>query len=375
MNEAIENNDILKKFNGLNVSSKFGICGMPIRVDTYKTCSFGCTYCFSNFRKVMEFKKELQVADIDKIEKTILKVESGNFDKSNFLYKLISQGITWHCGGMSDPFQPIEKELNITKDLVDVSNKHNIHILYSTKSDSVYNCNIKPENASFQLSVTNVSNNKAIEPNVPDIENRLLFFKQLKTNGFNVGIRIQPFIPNISTIEIVKMFEGADHFILEGIKLVPQNNTQKNYMMNICGLKKDAFTQMGLLNLQPEIRLAMYQPFIDYFESHNISYSIADNDLHNMGNNFCCCGDKLVRKSTTFNTTYLFHKYGLYTEQDALNEIYRNDIGECKCANLFTSNRQNGKDIVENYFKKELTSASNYTNPNNSIIVEKSLWE
>jgi hypothetical protein len=31
----------MKTFDALDVSSKFAICGLPIRVDTYKTCSFG----------------------------------------------------------------------------------------------------------------------------------------------------------------------------------------------------------------------------------------------------------------------------------------------------------------------------------------------
>ena len=34
----------VKQFEALNVSSKFAICGLPNRVDTYKTCSFGCKY-------------------------------------------------------------------------------------------------------------------------------------------------------------------------------------------------------------------------------------------------------------------------------------------------------------------------------------------
>ena len=54
----------IKTFDALNVSSKFAICGLPIRVDTYKTCGFGCKYCFSNCRKIMEFEKELAVANL-----------------------------------------------------------------------------------------------------------------------------------------------------------------------------------------------------------------------------------------------------------------------------------------------------------------------
>lgn len=58
-----------KKFNILSVSSKFAICGLPLRVDTYKTCSFACKYCFSNCRKIMEFEKNLQIGNISQFEK------------------------------------------------------------------------------------------------------------------------------------------------------------------------------------------------------------------------------------------------------------------------------------------------------------------
>ena len=104
----------MKQFEALNVSSKFAICGLPIRVDTYKNCSFGCTYCFSNNRKICEFDKEFQVANLRSIEKRLDRIfNKGEYSASNFLDTLIAQGITWHCGGMSDPFQPIEQQYHI----------------------------------------------------------------------------------------------------------------------------------------------------------------------------------------------------------------------------------------------------------------------
>lgn len=54
----------IKKFNGLNVSSKFAICGLPIRIDSYKTCSFGCKYCFAENRKIMQYGREIQIANV-----------------------------------------------------------------------------------------------------------------------------------------------------------------------------------------------------------------------------------------------------------------------------------------------------------------------
>jgi len=311
----------------------------------------------------MEFEKELQIANIKQIEKKLDKIfNKKEYDKSNFLDSLIADNITWHCGGMSDPFQPIEKRLNITKEMLDITNKYGIHILFSTKADTTYNCDIKPELHTFQLSVTNVNNRKDIEPCVPDIKDRYIFYRNLKDRGFKVGIRLQPFIPSISTIEIVEMFKDADHFTIEGLKLVPQNKEHKEYLLNLTGLKSSDFTQMGLLNLKPEIRTELYKPFLELLKQYNIPYSLADNDLHQYGTSKCCCGDALIYKSTDFNNTAMLHKYGL----DYKIEVLKSELGCfdcCKCNHLFTSNRQEGCITVEEFYDKRFDRKSSPFSP------------
>lgn len=355
----------IKKFNPLNVSSKFAICGVPIRVDTYKNCGFGCKYCFSNYRVVCEFGKTLQVANIPQLERKLKAIfEQGKVNQTNFLDTLIAEGITWHCGGMSDPFQPIEKKYQITKQMIDVCNKYGISILFSTKSNTVHGADIRPDLHTFQLSVTNTQNLKSIEPNVPDIEKRYKFYRELKEAGFRVGIRIQPFIPDISTLDIVKMFKDADNFTLEGIKIVPQNKEHKEYLLETLSLDKNDFTQMGLLNLKPELRLKMYEPFIEYFKANDIPFSIADNDLHYIGTNSCCCGDRLVKKSTTFNNTAMIMKYGIdYAKEQLDEEIFNSNCRDCKCNHLFTSNRQEGCISVQDFFDKRFYRKSSPFSP------------
>lgn len=358
-------NEKIDVFDCLNVSSKFAICGLPIRVDTYKTCGFGCKYCFSNNRKIMEFEKTLKVANLKKLEKTLDRIyNKNNVKENNFLDILIKNGITWHCGGMSDPFQPLEKTLGITRKMIDICNKYNIHILFSTKSDSVYGADIHPELHTFQLSITNIDDRRDIEPNVPNIESRYRFYRELKDKGFKVGIRIQPFIPNVSTLKIVEMFKDADNFTLEGIKIVPQNKECSEYITKYLGIDKSHFTQMGLLNLKPEIRLKLYTPFIEYFRKNNIPFSIADNDLHDVGTNKCCCGDKLINKSSNFNNTYLIKKYGInYTIEDVKKELKESNVSCCKCNNLFTSNRQEGCTEVVEFFDKRFDRGSSPFSP------------
>ena len=60
----------------------------------------------------MEFEKNLQIGNIKQLEKTLKRVYDDEIVKDdNFLDMLLQEKITWHCGGMSDPFQPIEQKL------------------------------------------------------------------------------------------------------------------------------------------------------------------------------------------------------------------------------------------------------------------------
>ena len=168
----------MEKFEGLNVSSKYGICGLPIRVDSYKTCSFGCRYCFANGRKIMEFEKELLIADIPSIERRLDRIfNRQDVQPDNFLDRLIQDRITWHFGGMSDPFQPCNAELRITNQIIDVANRYGITMLFSTKSDTLHDADVRPDLHTFQLSVSNVNDRTDIEPNVPPIARRIDLFR------------------------------------------------------------------------------------------------------------------------------------------------------------------------------------------------------
>ena len=288
----------------------------------------------------------------------------GGENPTSFLDKMIMSGITWHCGGMSDPFQRAENEYHITKQVIDVTNQYGVTILFSTKSDTVYGANITPELHSFQLSISNIDNRRDIESNVPDIQSRYNFFKELKKEGFKVGIRLQPFIPNVTNLEIVKMFEGADHFTLEGLKVVPQNQDQKDFVFGHLGLPRELFTQKGLLTMHPEYRLSLYKPFIEYFYDKKISYSISDNDLRRHSNNACCCGDALVKGATSFNTTAMIQKYGdSYDISDIRSELDKYQCSDCMVYSLFTSNRTQGCKTIDDFFNRRINDKASPFSP------------
>ena len=362
-----------KEFNGLGLSCKYGICGLPLRFDSYQTCSFQCAYCFSNNRKYMTNSKQLKVARLSQLR--FLLTEPTQCERYKLLQALLLKGITVHCGSLSDPFQPINEELRITNQAIDIFNEHDVHLLFSTKSDTVHDANIRNDLHSFQLSITNVNDLKDIEPNVPSIDKRLDFFNDLKSQGFKVGIRIQPFIPNISTMEILDMFHNADHFTIEGIKLNISNQNDCEDILKKMNLSKEQFeNNASLWKLNAEERIKLYQPFIEWFEKNNKSYSIADNDLRFLGNNYCCCGDCLINKSTGFDTTCMLKKHGKgYSLENVLEAVDELGIGDYSADYYAPAKDCMGSKTVKDFIIRRFNSKRSNVSPKYQYINNKNL--
>ena len=121
---------------------------------------------------------------------------------------------------------------------------------------------------------------------------------------------------------------------------------------------------MGLLNLKPEIRIKLYEPFIKKLEEKGLDYSIADNDMHQYGTNKCCCGYALIHKSTDFNNTSMIWKYGIdYAKEQIDEEIFNCGVRDCKCNQLFTSNRQERCVSVQDFYDKRFYRKSSPFSP------------
>lgn len=341
-------------YNPINTTTKFDICGLPIRLDTYRECEYNCTYCFAKQPYIKRKNKTLNLNYLKNIFKKVY--DDKEINSKNFLETLLKNRITLHGGGMSDCFQSKEEKYHNTTDVVTICNEYNQSILFSTKTDNLYYVPVNPELHSFQLSFSNLNNNK-LEPNSPKIENRIKFFHQLKDEGYKVGIRVQPFIPNITNLEqILDTFHDADHFTIEGIKLYPNLNIRKQ--CEKLNISKLLFDKGKPYTLKKEIRLYHYLKIISTFEENNISYSIADNDLRYMSNNYCCCGDNLIKNSTTFNPTYLHKKYGHLYSYDNLT----------KETNMYTNCEIKNNMNIQKYFKLEYNKSTSLINPFNVFI-------
>ena len=92
---------------GCKCGTQVILCNLPVRFDTYKGCSHGCKYCFA--------QKKQNIAKIQRDE-TVEALRSFIEGKRGRETAWCDWNIPIHWGGMSDPFQPIEKNIRASYD-------------------------------------------------------------------------------------------------------------------------------------------------------------------------------------------------------------------------------------------------------------------
>lgn len=163
-------------------------CKYPTRLDTYGCgCSHDCKYCYAksllSFRKLWR-PESPKVADLHKIVKVISKIPKGSVVR---------------LGGMTDCFQPIEKEYEVTYNTIKCLNKAGIHYLIVTKSDIVaedkYIEILDKSLAHIQITVTTTDDEKSKTYEKAVIPSkRIKAIEKLYGNGFDIAIRLSPYI-------------------------------------------------------------------------------------------------------------------------------------------------------------------------------------
>ena len=221
------------------------------------------------------------------------------------------------------------------------------------------------------MSITNHFNDSYLEPNVPSFEKRVAFYKELKDNGFKVGIRFEPFIPNVTDIEkCLSYFEDADHIHISRLRLLPQINNET--MLNYCKLKKNDFKNTGLETLKGEVWYAYVKDIIQYLKDNDYSYSTS---FIHIGNTDCLGSDTLAKNHTQFDTFHLKERYGdNWTLNEGLTEI--GEYKSCICNYLYTSNRQDGLKTVEEFYVNKWKNYNCKFHPSNQFKpVNKTLFD
>lgn len=187
-------------------------CNYPTRLDTYGCgCSHDCKYCYA--KSLLDFRglwnpSQPSVADIRKIVREV---------------KKLPRSRAVRLGGMTDCFQPVEKLYRATYKTIKILNRYKVPYLIVTKSSIVgedeYIEVMDKELAHIQITVTTTDDelSKTYEKaSVPS--ERIKAIKRLQAEGFDVQLRLSPFIPEYIDFEKLNNL-GIDKICIEFLRV------------------------------------------------------------------------------------------------------------------------------------------------------------
>ena len=171
--------------------------GTDYNMNIYRGCSHGCIYCDSR-------SDCYQIEDFDTVrcKKDALQIIERELSKKRI------KGVI-ATGAMSDPYNPFEKQYQITRNALKLVDRYGFGIAIDTKSDLVVRdidilCKIK-RHSPVVIKITITSGNdtlsKKIEPYVAVSSSRFAAIKALSEAGLYCGILLMPVLPFIEDNE------------------------------------------------------------------------------------------------------------------------------------------------------------------------------
>ena len=186
--------------------------GFGASINPYRGCSHGCSYCFA--RPTHEYLGLSAGLDF---ETHILVKE----DAPALLEKAL-RAPSWRpeviaISGVTDPYQPVERKLRITRGCLAVLAKYRNPCVIVTKSGLVTrDIDLLRELAEHEAAVVNVSITslddsvrRVMEPRASPPHERLRAVEALATAGIPVGVLVAPIVPGLTDSEIPAIVAAA----------------------------------------------------------------------------------------------------------------------------------------------------------------------
>lgn len=343
----------------LALTSQFRFCGNPFRLDFYKFCTFGCKYCFArHIGGQADF--DFAYAKFDIIENYFKRAFDSNEETKNYIIELLRHKVPIHIGGLADPFQPIEFKLKLNYKMIELSNKYDYPLIFSTKTSQLpeeYYKILNPQLHAFQISLICADDEwiKKYEDNTPSATQRINFLKTLRSKGFWCSIRIQPLIDINKAVELCDIINGiASYVTVEHLKI----NTDNPIMKELFEDEIDKYKRTSIMrNLELDIKEKIKN--IEIVKQHldKTPVGIGDNDLHYLSQSRCCCGvDTIGEKFDNwlkYNLTYFTTEH--LGDKKVIDEelwVPKCNVANCVNGDLRIKNVSSFKDYTDAYCGK-----------------------
>lgn len=313
----------------MQLTSQFKFCPNAFRIDMYRGCDFGCRYCFANMEAFNETGtglsvwREARLEDVKRKFETALETDK---ESQSVIIELLRHRVPLHCGGMADPFQRREWELGLTKGLIELSNKYDYPIIFSTKTSSLpqnYYDLLNPNIHAFQVSIMGWTTEyiRKWETNTATAQERCDFVKLLRDLGIWCSVRIQPIIDVRECIALMnELGDVPSYYSIEHLHLISDNYGGQKALLEHCSNSDDFIQNGAVTEFKYPIKVANVNQLIKTANQYGVKVGVADNDLHYMSQSRCCCGVDLVGEA--FSNYLKFNSCYLSTGESNLDNIF-----------------------------------------------------
>jgi DNA repair photolyase len=184
--------------------------GFETSLNPYRGCEHGCIYCYARptheylgFSAGLDFESKIMVKTN---APDLLRAE---LERSGWKPQVLVMS------GVTDPYQPVEKKLRITRGCLEVLAKFRNPVAIITKNRLVTrDVDILRELANYKavavnLSVTSLDPKlqRLLEPRTSSPQTRLDTISRLRDAGIPIGVMVAPVIPGLTDHEVPKILE------------------------------------------------------------------------------------------------------------------------------------------------------------------------
>lgn len=188
--------------------------GFGYSLNPYQGCEHGCIYCYArNSHESWGYSAGLDFERKIVVKKNVVELLETHFSNKNWKAKPIM------LSGNTDCYQPIERELELTRKILLTCLKYKHPVSIITKNALILrDLDVLQELASYNLvhvmiSITGVDEKirQVLEPRTSTYKNRFLALEQLSNNKIPCGVMVAPVIPGINNHEIPQVIETASN--------------------------------------------------------------------------------------------------------------------------------------------------------------------
>lgn len=257
--------------------------GIDYNMNIYRGCSHGCIYCDSRsdcygikaFDQIRAKEKALAILE-DNLRRKTLKGVVGT-------------------GAMSDPYNPMEKKYQLTRQALELFRRYGYGVAIATKSPLVTRDkdllaaiqNRSPVLVKITITCADDPLAKLIEPHVAPSSARFAAIKELSDSGIFTGVLLMPILPfindtpaNIKNIVVSAAEQGA-RFIYPAFG-VTLRDSQRLYFYNqldahFPGIKKEYLQHFGNIYscASPQSK-SLWATFTRECQRQGLLYKMAD---------------------------------------------------------------------------------------------------